>query len=128
MDAVDTLGACISECADGSVGAEDESTEALVRSGYSTTYGARPLRRAVQRMCEDAVAEAILSGFVNAGESLELDGEADGESVVLKNQKGKRKVHVPTAAQGIEEDEAGGFAVAPDSDGTIRVTRPAAIP
>ena len=104
-------------------------TESLVRSGYSPTYGARPLRRAVQRMCEDAVAEAILSGFVNPGEKLELDAEGKGsESVTVKNQKGKRKVHVPPAAQGIEDDAAGGFDVAPESDGTIRVTRPAPIP
>ena len=35
-----------------------------------------------------------------------------------------RKVHVPTAAQGIEDDAAVGFDVAPGSDGTMRVTRP----
>ena len=43
-------------------------SQALVEAGYSPTYGARPLRRAVQRLCEDAVAEAVLSGFVNDGE------------------------------------------------------------
>jgi len=105
-------------------------TDALVRSGYSPTYGARPLRRAVQRMCEDAVAEAILGGFVNAGERLELDAEGDGESVVLKNQKGKKRLHVPTAAQGIEEDKLveDKVEVTPAGDGKMRVTRPAAIP
>ena len=103
-------------------------TEALVRSGYSPTYGARPLRRAVQRMCEDAVAEAILSGFVNEGEKLELDAESkEGESVTVKNQKGKKRVHVPTAAQGIEDDAMVGFEATPESDGTIRVTRPAPV-
>ena len=33
-------------------------------AGYSPSYGARPLRRAVQRLCEDAVATAVLDGFV----------------------------------------------------------------
>lgn len=101
----------------------------LVASGYSATYGARPLRRAVQRMCEDAVAEAVLSGFVKPGEKLTLDAEGKGsENVLMKNQKGKKKTHIPTASQGIEEDESGGFEIAPAADGVVRVTKPAAIP
>ena len=35
-------------------------TRALVAAGFSPVYGARPLRRAVQRLCEDSVAEAML--------------------------------------------------------------------
>ena len=101
--------------------------DALVESGYSPTYGARPLRRAVQRMCEDAVAEAILGGFVKEGERLELDADGAG-GVILKNQKGKKRTHVPTAAQGIEEDTAGGFEATAENDGTIRVTKPVAMP
>lgn len=34
-------------------------TKLVVRGGFSSVYGARPLRRAVQRFCEDAVAEAV---------------------------------------------------------------------
>ena len=83
-------------------------TKAIVGEGYSPTYGARPLRRAVQRLCEDAVAEAMLGGFVNAGEKLELDaGKKPGE-VILKNSKGKTKVHEASAAQGIEDDSGFG--------------------
>ena len=101
-------------------------TDAIVASGYSPTYGARPLRRAVQRLCEDAVAEAMLSGFVQPGEKLELDGgKADGE-IVLKNGKGKTRVHQASAAQGIE-DEAGAAAAAPAGAGNVvtTVTKPA---
>lgn len=103
-------------------------TAALVEEGYSPSYGARPLRRAVQRMCEDAVAEAILGGFANAGERLELDADGKG-GIVLKNQKGKTRVHVPTAAQGIEDDDSfgGGVDLSPAEDGTIKVTRPAVL-
>ena len=95
-------------------------TKAIVGEGYSPTYGARPLRRAVQRLCEDAVAEAMLGGFVNAGEKLELDaGKKPGE-VILKNSKGKTKVHEASAAQGIE-DEAEGMTATDASEkmGTI---------
>jgi len=79
-------------------------TDAIVQSGYSATYGARPLRRAVQRLCEDAVAEAILGGFVQPGETLTLDASKKAGEVVLTNSKGKTRVHEASAAQGIEED------------------------
>jgi ATP-dependent Clp protease ATP-binding subunit ClpC len=79
-------------------------SEALAETGYSAAYGARPLRRAMQRMCEDAVAEALLGGFVNANEKLTID-HFDGK-VVLTNQRGEKQTHAPTAGQGIEEDSA----------------------
>jgi ATP-dependent Clp protease ATP-binding subunit ClpC len=82
-------------------------TAAVVGQGYSATYGARPLRRAVQRLCEDAVAEAMLSGFVSSGEKLELDaGDKDGQ-IKLKNGRGMTRVHEASAAQGIEDDAGG---------------------
>ena len=80
-------------------------TDLVVRSGFSTTYGARPLRRAVQRLCEDAVAEAMLGGFVVAGEKLEIDADDNGD-IILRNQKGKTQTYSPGASQGIEEEEA----------------------
>jgi ATP-dependent Clp protease ATP-binding subunit ClpC len=85
-------------------------SEALAEAGYSATYGARPLRRAMQRMCEDAVAEAMLAGFVNAGENLEMDYH-DGE-VILTNQAGATHMHAPMLGGGIEEDA--GFTPEPD--------------
>uniref|UniRef100_A0A7S2ILD5 Clp R domain-containing protein n=1 Tax=Haptolina brevifila TaxID=156173 RepID=A0A7S2ILD5_9EUKA len=81
-----------------------ELAQAVVRSGFSASFGARPLRRAVQRLCEDSVAEALLGGFVVAGDTLTVDAE-DGD-VVLRNPQGETKVHVASAGQGIEEDEA----------------------
>jgi len=86
-------------------------TDAIVESGYSATYGARPLRRAVQRLCEDAVAEAMLGGFVQPGETLELDAGSKPGEILLKNQKGKTRVHEASAAQGIEEEELGSKAI-----------------
>ena len=84
-------------------------TAAVVDQGYSATYGARPLRRAVQRLCEDAVAEAMLSGFVSSGDKLELDaGVKDGQiKLKLKNGRGMTRVHEASAAQGIEDDAGG---------------------
>lgn len=79
--------------------------EAVVQRGYSASYGARPLRRAVQSMCEDAVAEAVVDLFVHAGDSLTLDADALGR-VVLRNGEGKERVHVPPTGGGIEDGDS----------------------
>lgn len=49
----------------------------LLDKGYDEKYGARPLRRAVERYLEDALAEAILRGEVRAGESTRIVYESD---------------------------------------------------
>ena len=36
--------------------------------GYDLQYGARPLRRAIQRMVEDALSEEILTGHIKLGD------------------------------------------------------------
>lgn len=82
--------------------------DAVVQRGYSALYGARPLRRAVQAMCEDAVAEAVVDLFVSPGDSLILDSDALGR-VVLRNGAGMERVHVPAASGGgIEDGDANG--------------------
>lgn len=58
--------------------------ERLVTAGYDPSYGARPLRRAVSRLVEDSLAEAILSGQIQSGDSALLDIGADGEVQVKK--------------------------------------------
>lgn len=81
-------------------------SDAIVERGYSPAYGARPLRRAVQALCEDAVAEASLDGFVGEGESLGLDSDGEGR-VLLRNKRGKTRTYEPaTAAGGIEGGDA----------------------
>ena len=52
------------------------------REGYDPTYGARQLRRTVQKHIEDPLAEAIVRGQVTEGARLELD--ADGETIVFR--------------------------------------------
>jgi len=51
----------------------DEARELLVTNGYDATYGARPLRRAVQRMLDDLLAEAILQGALQTGDTAIVD-------------------------------------------------------
>ena len=41
----------------------------LAKEGYDPAYGARPIKRAIQRYVEDAVADAILDGKIKEGKS-----------------------------------------------------------
>jgi ATP-dependent Clp protease ATP-binding subunit ClpC len=56
----------------------DQAKTLLVQEGYNPDYGARPLRRVIQRMVEDRLSDEILAGNVRDGQSVEVD-EAEGE-------------------------------------------------
>lgn len=60
----------------------DEAKAFLIDKGYDEKYGARPLRRAIERHLEDNLAEAILGGEIKAGELIRVD--FDKESKDLK--------------------------------------------
>ncbi len=56
----------------------DESALSLIsRAGYDIQYGARPLRRAIQRMVEDALSEEILLGKIRLGDRVRAAAEDD---------------------------------------------------
>ncbi|MBD0336461.1 MAG: ATP-dependent Clp protease ATP-binding subunit [Cyanobacteria bacterium Co-bin13] len=57
----------------------DAFKERLIRDGYDPRYGARPMRRAISRLVEDALAEGILAGRVKDGDTVMLDIDEDGE-------------------------------------------------
>jgi ATP-dependent Clp protease ATP-binding subunit ClpC len=52
----------------------------LVQDGYSPVYGARPLRRAIQRMIETPLSRSLLKNEFLAGDTIEVDAE-NGELV-----------------------------------------------
>ena len=60
---------------------DDSLIDHLVKAGYSVTYGARNLRRLIQKQIEDAIAEKIISGR-NAGVSAICLSAADSKVVV----------------------------------------------
>lgn len=50
----------------------DEAADKLVEEGYDPNFGARPMRRMVQRSVENVVAKKILAGNVKSGQAVEL--------------------------------------------------------
>lgn len=55
----------------------DEAREYLIDKGYDEKYGARPLRRTIQNLVEDKMAEEMLDGGIKAGDTVQVgfDGE-----------------------------------------------------
>jgi ATP-dependent Clp protease ATP-binding subunit ClpC len=54
------------------------ATEFLVKHGYDEQYGARPLKRAIQKYIEDPLSEKILMGEFSRGDEIEVDVAPDG--------------------------------------------------
>ncbi len=61
----------------------------LSDKGFDPQFGARPLNRAVQKYLEDAVAEEILKGEVQEGDTLVADWDGKGEELTIKIKKRK---------------------------------------
>jgi ATP-dependent Clp protease ATP-binding subunit ClpC len=51
---------------------DEPAHEFVINKGYDPTYGARPMRRAVERYLEDPLAEELLKGSVKAGDIVEV--------------------------------------------------------
>ncbi len=56
----------------------EEAQRWLAQEGFDPTYGARPLRRAIQRYLENVLSKSILAGEFQAGDHLTVDRGADG--------------------------------------------------
>ena len=63
----------------------DAARRWLGRVGYDPVYGARPLKRAVQRYLQDPLAEKLLAGEVPDGSTVSVD-EGDGELAMTVKQ------------------------------------------
>lgn len=60
-----------------------EAMKLLVKEGSDFTMGARPLKRAIQRLIEDPVSDLILKGEVIAGKTIKSDAEDNGIVVTV---------------------------------------------
>ena len=60
---------------------DDSAREWLAEAGYDPTYGARPLKRVIQRSLQDKLANLLLEGSVHDGETLRVTASQDGLEV-----------------------------------------------
>jgi ATP-dependent Clp protease ATP-binding subunit ClpC len=75
---------------------DSKAKDFLVEKGYDPQYGARPMRRAVERHLEDPLAEEILRGSLIDGEP--VDVTVDGDKIVFRQQKTSSSGALPAGA------------------------------
>ena len=66
------------------------ATKLIAKEGTDTTFGARPLRRAIQRLLEDPLSEQILEGKWQSGSIVDVDVDESGENLEFKQGSGVR--------------------------------------
>ncbi len=72
----------------------DEAKEHIAEKGFDSNFGARPLKRAIQKFLEDPIAEEILKGEIAQGDTIEVGFDKEkGEIIALPkiNKKKKKK-------------------------------------
>ena len=80
----------------------DEAKDFLVEKGYDEKFGARPLKRAIQKFIEDPMAEEIINHAIEEGDKITVALNKDKSDLQIKVSKGKKKVG---KAEGDGKDE-----------------------
>ena len=78
----------------------EEARVLIAREGYDPVYGARPLKRFIQREVETRIGRALLSGDINDGSTIILAVEGD-ELTVRWNDPGPEDAPPPEVAEAV---------------------------
>ena len=74
--------------------------EFLIDRGYDEKFGARPLRRTVQKYIEDLLADDILDGTIRSGDRVRVDTDGTGEGLKLSVRRSGGRVRGDTDGKG----------------------------
>lgn len=69
----------------------DNAKEFIIEKGFDPNYGARPLKRAIQKYIEDPLAEEMIKGEASEGDEIEVDYDKAADKIVVNIQKPKSK-------------------------------------
>jgi ATP-dependent Clp protease ATP-binding subunit ClpC len=69
----------------------EKAKDFIVDKGYDEKYGARPLKRAIQKFIEDPLAEEIIRATLQEGDKIKIDIIDGQEELAIKIEKGKSK-------------------------------------
>ena len=69
----------------------DAAKDSIITKGYDQAYGARPLRREIQNQIEDALAERMLQGSFEPGDTVIVDLAEDGTLSIERAAPTKRQ-------------------------------------
>ncbi|WP_299210348.1 ATP-dependent Clp protease ATP-binding subunit [uncultured Dokdonia sp.] len=65
----------------------DEAKDYISDKGFDKEYGARPLKRAIQKYIEDALAEEIITSKLSEGDSIVMDLDKESKELTIKIEK-----------------------------------------
>jgi ATP-dependent Clp protease ATP-binding subunit ClpC len=68
----------------------DKAKDYIADKGYDKDYGARPLKRAIQKYIEDALAEEIINSNLREGDAITMDLDAKTNELTIKIKKQKK--------------------------------------
>ena len=78
-----------------SVKITDNAKDFISERGYDKNFGARPLKRAIQKYFEDPLAEEIISSNISEGDNIKVDLKKDKTGLTIKVTKSKKKKKSP---------------------------------
>lgn len=78
---------------------DDAVVELLATEGYDANYGARPLRRTIQRSVEDALSEEIIAGHIALGDDVRLFVTAENK---IGFEKATGRLEAPTTEETVK--------------------------
>ncbi|KLT65826.1 ATP-dependent Clp protease ATP-binding subunit [Pedobacter sp. BMA] len=73
----------------------ENAKEYIAEKGFDSNFGARPLKRAIQKYLEDPIAEEILKGELTEGDVLEIDYDKTTEVISVVHKKGEKEKEAP---------------------------------
>jgi len=69
----------------------EAAKEFIADKGYDSQFGARPLKRAIQKYLEDPIAEEILKGELSEGDTMAVDYDKVANEITIIDKKGESK-------------------------------------
>ncbi len=71
----------------------DKAKSFIAEKGFDKQFGARPLKRAIQKYVEDSLAEEIITSKINLGDEIFMDIEDGAEELTVKVHKAKKSTN-----------------------------------
>ena len=69
----------------------DAARDFIADTGYDPTFGARPLKRVIQREITNKLAEEVLSGWIEPGDTIKIGVAPKGEGLTFETMSTKGK-------------------------------------
>jgi ATP-dependent Clp protease ATP-binding subunit ClpC len=69
----------------------DDAKDFIAEKGYDSNFGARPLKRSIQKYLEDPLAEEIIKNKLAEGDSIDIGFDKEKQEITISIQKAKKK-------------------------------------